>query len=137
MEMGDANAVAGLSAQFGYPTGTEDASKWVSAMLRSKVDAAWVAILGNEVVGWMQVTRMVRLESGEFAEITGLVVDESRRSQGIGRLLVAQARAWAQVQGLPRLVVRANVVRSRAHGFYLKVGFQEKKLQKVFELVVG
>jgi N-acetylglutamate synthase-like GNAT family acetyltransferase len=93
-----------------------------------------VAESEGKIVGWIQVSRMLRLESGEWAEITGLVVDADARGAHLGRRLVAKAQAWARAHKLPRLVVRANVVREGTHGFYLHLGFAEKKQQMVFEL---
>ena len=82
---------------------------------------------------WMQATAMARLESGRFLEITGFVVDETQRSGGIGGKMLALVTDFGKENGFERLVVRSNVMRNRAQGFYLKNGFEERKQQKVFE----
>lgn len=134
IEISDAGTAAILSEQLGYPSSKAEMSHRIGLLQHSMVDEAWVAELDGRIVGWIQVSRMLRLESGEWAEITGLVVDADVRGAQLGRRLVAQAQAWAHAHKLPRLVVRANVVRAASHGFYLKLGFTERKKQMVFEL---
>jgi GNAT superfamily N-acetyltransferase len=75
----------------------------------------------------------IRLESGPFCEIGGLVVSKNIQGKGIGKLLVEKARKWAAERNIGKLRVRCNVVRAGAHEFYIKSGFTENKQQKVFE----
>lgn len=132
--LADAPAVAKLSGHFGHPATADDMGHRLQLLMESDRDWAWVAEEAGQVVGWIQASRMLRLERGEFMEITGLVVDESLRSQGIGERLVRHAQAFAAEEGYTRLVVRSNVVRERAHGFYLRLGFTLLKQQCVFDL---
>ena len=133
IEMQDAAEVARLSGQFGYPVTKEEMQMRLSQMLTSSTDWLWVAESLGQVVAWMQATAMARLESGRFLEITGFVVDETQRSRGVGGKMLALVTDFGKENGFERLVVRSNVMRNRAHGFYLKNGFEEKKQQKVFE----
>jgi N-acetylglutamate synthase-like GNAT family acetyltransferase len=137
VEVNDATLVANLSHQLGYPCTAAIMERRIISLQESTSDKAWVAEDEDQIVGWIQITFMERLESGRFMEITGLVVDESRRSQGIGEQLLAFVRDIAKDQGLPRIVVRSNVLRTRTHGFYLRNGFEEKKRQCVFEQVLA
>jgi N-acetylglutamate synthase-like GNAT family acetyltransferase len=133
IEKRDAAEVARLSGQFGYPVTKEEMQMRLSEMLTSSTDWLWVAESNGQVVAWMQATAMARLESGRFLEITGFVVEETQRSGGIGGKMLALVTDFGKENGFERLVVRSNVIRNRAHGFYLKNGFEEKKQQKVFE----
>lgn len=74
---------------------------------------------------------MLRIESGYFVEIIGLVVDENYRSFGIGNMLIDYARNWTQAKGIKKLRVRTNIVRQRTHAFYERNGFTLCKEQKV------
>jgi PhnO protein len=69
--------------------------------------------------------------------IRGLVVDETRRSAGIGAALVEAAAEWTARHGFRTLRVRSNVVRERTHGFYERQGFTRAKSQLVLERPVG
>jgi GNAT superfamily N-acetyltransferase len=66
------------------------------------------------------------------AEITRLVVDSRSRSAGAGRLLVERGEQWARERGFAVIGVRSNVIRDRAHAFYLRLGYTITKSQKVF-----
>lgn len=74
----------------------------------------------------------VQLEDGAFAELAGLVVDESVRGSGVGAALLAAAEDWARAQGFASMRVRSNVIRERAHRFYEREGYARIKAQAVF-----
>jgi GNAT superfamily N-acetyltransferase len=51
---------------------------------------------------------------------------------GVGRLLVERGELWARERGLTTIGLHSNVIRERAHGFYLRLGYSVTKSQKVF-----
>jgi GNAT superfamily N-acetyltransferase len=59
-------------------------------------------------------------------------VDEKRRSAGTGRKLLQVAERWAAERGCKSVSVRSNVIRERAHEFYLRNGYEHFKTQKAF-----
>jgi GNAT superfamily N-acetyltransferase len=59
-------------------------------------------------------------------------VDEGQRSLGAGAKLLEAAEQWAKARGCQGISVRSNVVRERAHGFYLRNGYEHYKTQKAF-----
>jgi len=134
MQQEDAVAVNRLSAQLGYPHALEETEERMRLMLPDGKNHLLVAVAGAEVIGWMHVHKTLLLESGSFAEIAALVVDEQHRGKKVGEQLVAAARAWCVAEHIRRLRVRSNVIRTRAHQFYLRAGFGELKESKVFEL---
>ena len=83
-------------------------------------------------MGWLQVEIRQILESGEFAEITGLVVDKDYRRKGIAASLVSQAEEWAKMKGEEEIRVRTNLLRLESLPFYRSLGFGETKRQVVF-----
>ncbi|MFN8398345.1 MAG: GNAT family N-acetyltransferase [Bacteroidia bacterium] len=130
----DAAEMARLSGHFGYACEESEMHERLERLLDSEFDWAWVAEGADGLLGWMQLTEMQRLESGRFIEITGLVVDEAHRSLGVGGMLLQQARLHAELAEMKRVVVRSNVVRERAIGFYLKHGYVAVKRQQVLQL---
>lgn len=62
---------------------------------------------------------------GDFARISYFAVDGSARSQGIGRLLEAEATRLARERGCDRLEVHCGTQRPRAHEFYGRQGYIE------------
>ena len=128
----DAAALARLSGQLGYPSSDEEIRQRLSTLLSGKDDFLIVAELDGRVVGWLHAFAAMRLESGAFAEIGGMVVEEAFRGRGMGRRLVDEASAWARGKGFRTLRVRSNVVREDTHRFYLGLGFETVKSQAVF-----
>jgi len=131
--MEDAAAINRLSAQLGYPYPLSATVEWLGQLLQSDHDAVWVTETEGTVNGWLHLFRTIRLESGVFAEIGGLVVDGQQRGQQLGRQLVDKAKDWCRERGIGVLKVRSNVIREGAHRFYCNNGFRETKAQKIFE----
>ncbi|HEU4555681.1 MAG TPA: GNAT family N-acetyltransferase [Chitinophaga sp.] len=132
----DAQQIAGLSSQLGYTLSVDDTMRNIIAIDKSNFDMAYVAVMNGQVVGWIHVFYTMRLETGPFCEIGGLVVDAGSRGKGIGRQLVEKAKKWAAERNSSRLRVRCQVKRTDAHAFYTRTGFEEKKEQKVFEYII-
>lgn len=127
----DAPAVALLAAELGYPTNRVQVEERLAAIAATTSQVVLVAELDGLVVGWLEVVEMLRVESGRFGEITGLVVTSAHRGAGVGGVLVEAAWAWCAARGLAELRVRSNVVRSDAHRFYRRLGFAVTKTQVV------
>jgi GNAT superfamily N-acetyltransferase len=72
------------------------------------------------------------LEVERRAEVNGLIVDEQARSAGAGWRLLEAAEKWAKKMRCVGMSVRSNVLRERAHAFYLRHGYEHYKTQKAF-----
>jgi GNAT superfamily N-acetyltransferase len=134
----DAAALAELSTQLGYPADAATIAARHAQVRAADVGAVFVAsdAQGN-VVGWTHVVPRLHLEEVPFAELAGLVVADTARGVGVGAMLLRVAEAWAKQHGFTRFRVRSNVVRERAHRFYLREGYAERKRQVVFEKDLG
>lgn len=128
----DAPAIADLATQLGYPTRPEEAEPRLRDVTSRPENAVLVAEVEGAVAGWLHVAGSHSVESEPFAEILGLVVDETHRGGGIGAALVEAADGWAARHGFRTLRVRSNVVRERTHAFYERLGFARTKSQVVF-----
>ena len=84
----------------------------------------------------MHVFYTMRIETGPFCEIGGLVVDEGERGKGAGRALIEKAIEWSRTRDVATLRVRSNTIRTEAHIFYRKMAFEEVKEQKIFPVEV-
>ena len=130
---GDAVRVAELSGQLGYPTPAKEMAKRLRAVLKDRDGACFVAeTKEHRVVGWVHVSTTPLIEVERRAEVNGLVVDETVRSQGAGWLLLDAGEKWAKKKGCTGMSVRSNVLRERAHVFYLRHGYEHYKTQKAF-----
>lgn len=131
--LSDAAAIAVLATQLGYPSRPEESERRLRVLAERSDHAVLVAEAdGGAVIAWCHVGGALPVETEPFAEILGLVVDESQRGQGIGEKLVDAAAEWATGNGYRTLRVRSNVVRERTHRFYERLGFARVKSQVVF-----
>jgi len=129
----DARRIAVLSGQLGYPTTTKQMAARLKRALREKNSACFVAeTREGGVIGWVHISVTPLLEVERRAEVNGLVVNENLRSRGAGGSLVNTAEKWARKMGCTGMSVRSNVIRDRAHAFYLRQGYEHFKTQKAF-----
>lgn len=120
----DADDIARLCTQLGYPA--EAAS--IPARLRRLAEdgnaRVLVAIDDDRVVGVETVhLRFTLNNDAPYAQVTLLVVDESKRGTGAGRALVAAAEGWGHDRGCGRMVVTTALHRAGAHAFYERLGY--------------
>jgi GNAT superfamily N-acetyltransferase len=133
IEPRDAEALVPLCAQLGYPATLEQIERRLQRLLGHPGQGLLGAeSAAGQLVGWLHVQTRVVFESDPFAEICGLVVDESVRGQGAGGHLVAAAERWAAANGHTVMRVRSNVVRTATHQFYQNRGYAIVKSQISF-----
>ncbi len=130
----DLDGVNHVSAFLGYAQSTAAQAKLrLQSLLHSDTNFIWVYEENGNIKGWIHVFVSIRIASPAFAEIGGLVVDETCRRQGIGRKLVDTAVNFAHEKHLS-IRVRCNTQRDGANIFYKELGFKKKKSQNVHEL---
>ena len=128
----DAAALAHLATQLGYPSSQEQVHQRLASLARDPEHVVQVAVRDGQVVGWVHAFVCRLLESDPYAEIGGVVVDESCRGQGAGRLLLHHVERWARQKGCRAVSLRCNVLREQAHGFYEGLGYRRIKTQHTF-----
>ena len=132
MEPGDAIAVAALCGTLGYQATVPDVITRFTALAASSRDQVFIASDGDAIVGWVHAFVSMLIESDPFVEIGGLVVSDSMQRRAVGRLLMAQAEAWALARGCREVRLRSNIVRAGAHRFYESIGYRTLKTQYTF-----
>jgi GNAT superfamily N-acetyltransferase len=120
----DAAAIADLLGQLGYPTEGRAAEGRLER-LRIVGDRVAVAELDGAVVGLahLQVSPAIEYER-PAAKLAALVVDESRRGQGVGRALVEAMELEARSRGCELLYLTTSETRNDAHAFYERIGLE-------------
>lgn len=135
---GDAEAIASLLTQLGYP---------------ATADEAGARIRASEGVGSREVTVAVKdgvvagLAVGEIAatfhrpapvgRLALLVTDERVRGQGVGTALVRWFEQWAQDRGARDASLTSALRREEAHAFYRARGWEATGLRFVRKLGPG
>ena len=129
----DAPRLAELSGQLGYPATAADIAQRLRKLKTAPPNALFVAESPEAgVIGWAHVSVTHLVEIGTRAELNGLIVADGQRSLGAGAQLLAAVEHWARKHGCPSMSVRSNVLRERAHNFYLRNGYEHYKTQKAF-----
>ena len=72
--------------------------------------------------------------SQSFATPVDLVVTSGRRSEGVGRLLLDAATAWARERGCDQFVLDSGNGRKDAHRFYAAQGMEQGNLNFTREI---
>lgn len=134
MTAADAERVATLSGELGYPSTPEQIAARFRAMQEHPDASVLVASDADGLVrGWVHVYGHRQMESEGAAEVGGLVVESESRGHGIGTMLLAAAESWARGRGYARVTLRSNVIRADAHRFYQRLGYAIVKSQHKFE----
>ena len=129
----DAAQIAELCDQLGYPAKPAEIAQRLRKIKPPSQHAVLVAESPEQkVIGWLHVSVSPLVEVELRAEVNGLVVDNHERSSGTGALLLRAAEQWARSRGCKNMSVRSNVIRERAHQFYLRYGYEHYKTQKAF-----
>src|SRR5437773_2867000 len=119
----DAEVVAALAAELGYPSETETIGVRIRAIGES--DLLLVAAdASDKPVGFIQAHRVCIIEVGFRVEILGLVVSSIAQRKGIARMLIGEVELWAQKIGAEVVSVRSNTKRAEAHLFYPAMGYK-------------
>lgn len=130
----DAEAIAGLSGELGYPATVEQCEARLRTLLASTDHEVLVACADDgAVVAWVHAFVALRVESDPFVEISGFVVAEPFRGRGVGKRLLAAVEAWVVARGVGQLRVRSRSDRAAARAFYAGLGFARTKEQNVFD----
>lgn len=132
--MADTASISILSGALGYTVSELETSQYLDLLLSKEDNVVYVAEIDNVVIGWIQAFYTIRIESGAFCEIAGLVVDDKYRSMGVGGMLIDACKGWCGTINCKKLKVRSNIIREATKLFYMKMGFSIAKTQNVFEM---
>lgn len=122
---GDADAIARLLTQLGYPAEATEASGRLDRMMTNDRAAVLLAegdgrVLGLATAHILSVLNRAR----DVAWLTAIVVDESVRGTGVGRGLVRAVEEFARRSGCERLSVTTHEDRAGARAFYVRLGLE-------------
>ncbi|HYM83165.1 MAG TPA: GNAT family N-acetyltransferase [Candidatus Dormibacteraeota bacterium] len=119
----DAEAIAALLTEEGYPAGTSDI---VGRLERFSPELAsvTVALVDGEVLGFVAVHLLPRLEHDEpIARVLALAVEPDARERGVGHRLMEAAEALAAEAGAAFIEVTAGHHRPDARRLYESLGY--------------
>lgn len=103
------------------------------AKLDQKNTRLITAAENGKLVGYAQLTRRVDLGFAEYLEVVQLLVAETERGRGIGKLLMAEAERIAATEGVGIVKLSSRIQRSKAHVFYESLGYELAKVSKFYQ----
>jgi GNAT superfamily N-acetyltransferase len=85
-----------------------------------------VAEENGEVIGTTVIAILPGMAHGTapFAVIEYVVVDEKKRSKGVGKILMDYCKDKAKKAGCYKIMLTSDKRRDRAHKFYRSIGFE-------------
>lgn len=120
----DAEQVARLVTELGYPTTSEAMMNRLSVILTDPGYVTFVAERGGEVVGVAGgVLSWYYEKDGIYCRLAVLAVSSSVRGLGIGGQLVQAVENWALLKGAHEMFVNSGLHRADAHRFYERCGY--------------
>lgn len=138
---GDAQTLAMLADQLGYSISPAAVLEYIESKLVRSRERIFIACAGTDhaaqVVGWCSAAWVEHFYTPPCIEISGFVIDEAQRGQGIGHRLMQAVEDWTRASGLHEIRLRANVIREQAHHFYEQQGFTREKQQIMFKKKLG
>lgn len=134
----DAEAIASLLTQLGYPGTADEARARIRASEGVGSREVTVAVRDGVVAG-LAVGEIAATfhRPGPVARLALLVTDESVRGQGVGTALVRWFEQWARERGATRATLESALRREEAHAFYRARGWEATGLRFVRELGPG
>jgi len=120
----DAEQVASLITELGYPSTAEDVKDRLHGPLNSQTSCCLVAQVDNEVIGMMSMELVPYFPTGStICRVTSLIVSSRHRSRGVGERLIADAIEFARKHHCSGIEVTSAERRVDAHRFYQRLGF--------------
>ena len=131
----DADDVAALLSELGYPCDTADAARRIASITSNDRQALVVARCGGMVTGLIALDFMYYLPlDTTTCRITALVVSPDAQGRGLGRQLLREAERRARAAGAARVELTSGSQRTDAHAFYKACGFSDGTLRFIKRL---
>lgn len=131
----DADDVAALLTELGYPCELREATERIEAILGDRRQALLVARCDGVVRGLLALDFMYYLPLGTTTcRITALVVTAEAQGRGLGRQLLREAERRARAANAARLELTSGSQRTDAHAFYKACGYSDGTLRFIKRL---
>lgn len=125
----DAEHIAALIDQLGYPVSAEDVAERLN-LIEASGQKVLVAELDGRAIGCLSTSTMTVLHRpAPVGRISMMVIAEDLRGQGIGAKLVAAAERTLRDKGCQLVEVTSNLRRTDAHRFWERIGYDRTSVR--------
>lgn len=129
----DAAGLVELVKVLGYEADALEVNQRLEKILKRDDHCVLVAREGSEVIGFCHGYVRFLLEVKEAVEIGGLAVRENWQGKGVARKMIEALESWITDKRFDYVVLKSNIKRIKAHGFYEHVGYRKASQQFAFE----
>ena len=117
----------------GYDYPVEELRERLETVLGSEKDRIWVAVMGQQVVGYIHACGYDVIYAPHMKDIMGIAVSSACRRVGIGRALLYAVEEWGREDGAAGIRLVSGTDRADAHAFYRSCGYNGGKTQLNFK----
>ncbi len=118
--------ISRLLDQLEYPGTDRFLKSRLAQLLDDPAEVLLVWEDNSSILGFLSLHFIPQLAlPGDFARISYFSIDETARSEGIGRQLEEYATELARERGCELIEVHCHSRRTRAHLFYFRQGYEE------------
>lgn len=134
----DSAELARLLTELGHPTSDADVqARWLAWVAQGNCALVAEQSVGD-LLGMITLHSMVVLHRPRpVGRVTALVVDSTRRGQGIGRALVTAAELVCRDTGCGLIEITSHQRLVDAHAFYQQLGYVHTSIRLAKELLVS
>jgi len=120
----DAEHVASLLAELGYPSNEADIRNRLRHRLHSQTSCFLLAQSASEVIGFVSAELVPYFPNGStICRVTALIVSINHRGRRVGERLLSGAADFARGHHCSGIEITSAEHRIEAHRFYQRVGF--------------
>ncbi len=114
---------------------SEGGSGYLKKLASGEYGKCYIAYVDNNPAGYIAMSELkFDHRKSRYIEIENMGVSPEYRSQGIGKMLVDEARKWAKELGINKVFVVAYYDNQKAVKFYKREGFKEIGLELEMDL---
>jgi ribosomal protein S18 acetylase RimI-like enzyme len=120
----DAESIARLVTELGYPTSSEQMRERLDVILKDEGYTTLVAFDPESIRAFIGMRVGPLYEADEFCgQIMALAVAKDHQRGGMGRMLMETAESHLNERGVRIVVVMSGTHRADAHAFYKRLGY--------------
>lgn len=136
LNAGDAARMCELNRQLGYDASEPEMKRRMEQI--ASANGHWLlgAQMADTLAGFIHFYARPSIEAGSGLVVQSLVVDETIRGRGLGRVLLREAEAAALDLCLVSVNLSSRVERHDAHAFYVRQGYAVSATSLYFRKVL-
>ena len=115
--------------EMGYVFSLDETKEKLLKLLNSESDKIFVAVIGDEVIGYVHANDYDLIYAPHMKNIMGIAVAEKYKRNGIGKALLLEVEKWAEKTNAKGVRLVSGATRTCAHKFYHSCGYSGDKAQ--------